>query len=307
MDNMTDPFSEVLDLIAVKSSVYFQKDFCAPWGMFVSGTGFAQFHIVVRGTAVVVHDSKTIEVSAGDILLFPRGASHLISDPSQSTQMLGQEVISAMASGHEPFTEGDLPTRMICGHFEYDFSFAHPLLDELPEIVLLRAGERPMMDHLFSLVQLIVWETSNNAPGSDVVVRRLSDGLLVTIIRVFYETSDHDLLFYSGLSDERILPVLQAIHNSNAASPDIESLCRLAGMSRSSFLHHFKETVGCTAGAYATRWKLLKARASLAESAGTVETIGLAAGYTSASAFTRAFHNLFGLTPSEFRKTEGRS
>jgi len=212
-----------------------------------------------------------------------------------------------MESGQEPFTEGDMTTRMICGHFEYDFSFAHPLLDELPEIILLRAGERPMMDHLFSLVQLIVWETSSNAPGSDVVVRRLSDGLLVTIIRAFYETNKHDLLFYNGLSDERILPVLQAIHDSEAAAPDIESLCRLAGMSRSSFLHHFKETVGCTAGAYATRWKLLKARTALSESAMTIENIGFGAGYNSASAFTRAFHNLFGLTPTEFRKGEGRS
>ena len=301
---MSDPFSEVLDMISVKSSVYFQKDFYAPWGMFVSGTGFAQFHILVRGTAVVVHNDTTINVSAGDIILFPRGASHLISDPSQTTQMLGEDVITAVANGQEPFTDGDMTARMICGHFEYDLSFAHPLVDELPEILILRGGERPMMDHLFSLVQLIVWETSNKAPGSDVLVRKLSDGLLVTILRAFYESKEHDVLFYKGLSDERILPVLQAIHSSGPSTPSIESLCLLAGMSRSSFLHHFKETVGCTAGAYATRWKLLKARKALTDRAVNVENVGFEAGYNSASAFTRAFHNLFGVTPTEFRRRD---
>jgi AraC-like DNA-binding protein len=303
---MSDPFSDVLELIGVKSSVYFQKDFRAPWGMHVSDTGFAQFHILVRGTAIIVYGTETIDVSAGDIVLFPRGATHLICDRSQSVKMSGQDVLSAVTNGEDPFAEGDITARMICGHFEYDFGCTHPILEELPDIMILRASESPMMSQLVSLVQLIIWETSTKAPGSDVVVRRLSDGLLVSVLRAYYETEKPGFGFYEGLSDARLRPALQAIHNSEGSIPDVTSLATLAGMSRSSFLQHFKSKVGQSAGAYASAWRLLKARAAVGVGSATIENIAIDAGYNSASAFTRAFQNHFGQTPSDFRKSSRR-
>ena len=299
---MSDPFSEVLDMIDVKSSVYFQKDFRAPWGMSVSNTGFAQFHIIIRGTAVVLHKEQKFDVSAGDIVLFPHGASHLICDQSQSVQVPGGDIISAVARGVDPFADGEITARMICGHFDYDFGFEHPVLKELPDMIVLRSGDSPMMSHLFNLVQLIVWETSTNAPGSDVVVRRLSDGLLVSVLRAYYEIERPRIGFYKGLSDPRLRTALEAIHKSDGDTPDVATLAEMAGMSRSSFLKHFKDNVGQTAGAYATCWKLLKARAALNAEDQSIENIALNAGYQSASAFTRAFQNYFGATPSRIRQ-----
>ena len=289
-------------MVGVKSSVYFQKDFRAPWGMSVSKTGFAQFHIVIRGTAVVLHEKHKFDVSAGDIVLFPHGASHLICDQTQSFQMPGGDVISAVSKGVDPFAQGEITARMICGHFDYDLEFEHPILRELPDIIILRSGDSPMMSHLFNLVQLLVWETSTNAPGSDVVIRRLSDGLLVSVLRAYYEINKPSIGFYKGLSDPRLRAALEVIHESGGAVPDVTALAEVAGMSRSSFLKHFKDNVGQTAGAYATCWKLLKARAALSAEDWSIESIALNAGYQSASAFTRAFQNYFGTTPSHFRK-----
>ena len=187
---MSDPLSDVFEMVGVESSVYFQKDFLGPWCMDVSNTGFAQFHILVRGSAVVTYAGKTSFVRAGDIVFFPRGASHLIGDATDSKPMSGFAVIEAMNEGREPFTEGVRATRMICGHFEYDFGYSHPILEELPEMVLIRADELPTTDHLFSLVKIIIIESANAAPGSDVITRRLSDAVsythltLPTILRV---------------------------------------------------------------------------------------------------------------------------
>lgn len=299
---MPDPFSEVLDMVDVKSSIYFQKDFRAPWGMSVSNTGFAQFHIIVRGTAVVLHDDDCIDVSAGDIVLFPNGASHLICDQSRSAQMSGADVIAAVERGVDPFAEGDITARMICGHFDYDFGFEHPILKELPDMIVLRSGDSLMMSHLLNLVQLIVWETATKAPGSDVVVRRLSEGLLVSVLRAYYEIEKPEIGFYKGLSDPRLRVALQAIHSSGTAMPDIATLAEITGMSRSSFLKHFKEKVGQTAGAYVVCWRLLKARAALGVADQSVENVAFDAGYQSTSAFTRAFQTYFDETPSQYRK-----
>lgn len=303
---MQDPFSEVLDLVGVRSSVYFQKDFLSPWCMSIANTGFAQFHIIVRGNAVLTYNNETWELTAGDVILFPKGASHMIADAPESQPMSGQDVISAIARGDEPFVEGGTATRMICGHFEYDFECAHPMFEALPPMVLLTATDLPVMDHLFGLVQLIVRESATKAPGSDVVVRRLSDGLLVTILRAYFDTRKQDAGFYRGLADKRLSRVIAAIHSAKSETPSVEELAEIAGMSRSSFLHHFKAQVGYSAGAYATRWRLLKARAALSGTSDTVEKIAFAAGYHSTSAFSRAFHGCFSLTPTEFRTQSGR-
>ena len=96
---MSDPLSDVLNLIGVESSVYFQKDFRGSWCMDVSNTGYAQFHILVRGSASVTHAGQVIQVSAGDIVLFPGGASHFIGDTPESKPMSGADVVQAMSEG----------------------------------------------------------------------------------------------------------------------------------------------------------------------------------------------------------------
>ena len=298
---MSDPLSDVLNLVGVESSVYFQKDFRGSWCMDVSNTGFAQFHILVRGSATVIHAGNMVPVSAGDIVLFPKGASHFIGDAPESISTPGADVINAINEGREPFTEGSNVTRMICGHFEYDFAYSHPLLEELPEMVLIHSADLPVLDHLFGLVQLIIRESASDAPGSDVVTRRLSDGLLVTILRSFFEREKERTGFFRGLSDKRIALALSAIHDDANSQLTVDELAACANMSRSSFSQRFKELVGQSAGSYATRWKLLKARKAVMSTEYSIENIAYSTGYISATAFSRAFNATFGETPTQCR------
>ena len=304
---MSDPLSDVLNLIGVESSVYFQKDFRGSWCMDVSNTGYAQFHILVRGSASVTHAGQVMQVSAGDIVLFPRGASHFIGDTPESKPMSGADVVQAMSEGREPFSQGSNVTRMICGHFEYDFAYSHPLLEELPEMVLIHSVDLPALDHLFGLVQLIVRESASDEPGSEVVARRLSDGLLVTILRSFFKREKGRTGFFSGLSDKRIALAISAIHSDLNNELSVDDMAVQAGMSRSSFSQRFKELVGQSAGSYATRWKLLKARLALKSTNDPIEQIAHKNGYVSATAFSRAFNTTFGETPTQCRQNARRN
>lgn len=299
---MTDPFSDVLELVGVESSVYFQKDFLGPWCMDVSNTGFAQFHILVQGSAIVTHAGTTSTVFAGDIVFFPKGASHLIGDSTDCMPMAGIDVIQAMNEGREPYTEGTQSTRMICGHFKYDFEYSHPMLEELPDMVVIRREKLPSRNHLFSLVELIIHESASDAPGSDVITRRLSDGLLVTMLRSYFEHAEERSGFFRGLSDKRIARAIAAIHNDVDNQLTIDSMAAETGMSRSSFSKHFKELVGQSAGSYSTQWKLLKAKSAVTNSSTSIEKIAFTHGYQSATAFTRAFHSTFGETPTQCRQ-----
>ncbi len=299
---MSDVLSEVLDLIGVQSSVYFQEDFCAPWGMCVENTGFAQFHIIVSGEAVVTYNGEPERLSTGDIILFPTGGGHVIGDSPETQGIPGPDLIVAVEGGKNPFSGNGRRTRMVCGHFQYDLDHKHPLIQELPPMLLLRGADIPDVDVLMSLIRLLVRESLVLTHGGSVIVRHLSAALLVAILRTYFRTNGGQIGFHAGLMDAKIARALLAIHNEPPQGLRLDNLAQVAGMSRSSFAARFKTIVGQTPGDYITRWNLLKAVRSLANLELSIEQIALDAGYQSSTAFSRAFQRLFDETPSSHRR-----
>ena len=297
-----DPLSDVLELIGFKSSIYFQKNFCGHWKMSVADTGFAQFHFVVRGNAFVEFDGRIEQLSAGDLVLFPKGATHAISDHPNTPAMRGQDVIVAMENGKEPFLDGDVTTRMICGHFEYDLTHGHPFMHDLPSCILLRSNDLEIGSLMSALLPLIVNETHSAPLGGRIVAKHLSQALFASILRVHFEQDVAKIGFYAGLRNDRIILAIAAIHEAEGWQYSLSDLATIAGMSRSSFANKFKQHVGQTAGEYALTWRLLKARQALQDNRKTIDQVAHDHGYSSASAFSRAFRDALGMSPSHARK-----
>ena len=74
-------------------------------------------------------------------------------------------------------------------------------------------------------------------------------------------------------------------------------------MSRSSFYERFTALVGCAPLRYHNEWRLTLARDMLAKRSARVGEIGLAIGYESEAAFSRAYKAHFGHSPREEYKT----
>ena len=296
-----DPFSDVLELLGFKSSIYFQKNFCGNWKMSIADTGFAQFHFIVRGTAVIEHGGQLEHLSSGDLVVFPKGAAHAISDHPSSPPTLGQDVVAHMQNGEEPFLVGEPTTRMICGHFEYDLTHQHPLVRDLPARMLLKTGELQIGALVSSLMSLIVHETRSEEMGSRIVTQHLSQALFTSILREHFEQEGHNIGFYAGMRDERLVLAISAIHEADGWKYTLADLASIAGMSRSSFAAKFKSQVGQTPGDYALNWKMFKARQALQKSDETIDQIAHVYGYGSGSAFSRAFREVLGLSPSQVR------
>lgn len=298
-----DPLSDVLELLGFRSSIYFQKNFCGNWKMTVADTGFAQFHYIVRGTAVIEHDDHVEDLSAGDLVLFPKGASHAICDNPDSPATSGKDVITSLQAGEEPFVEGAQTTRMICGHFEYDLGHQHPLVKELPSRILLKTSEMELGTLLSSLMSLIVNETLTKEMGGRTVTQYLSQALFASILRAHFVQEDNQIGFYSGIRDARIVAALSAIHKPDGWKYNLADLASIAGMSRSSFAATFKNHMGQTPGDYALNWRMFKARQMLEKPGQTIDQISQVYGYGSSSAFSRAFRAVMGVNPSQLRTT----
>jgi len=100
---------------------------------------------------------------------------------------------------------------------------------------------------------------------------------------------------------ERILRTLAYIQAHLDDAPDLEELARVACFSPYHFHRVFRGLVGEPVQEHVRRLRLERAAHRLKLQEEAVTAVALAAGYESHEAFTRAFHSMFGMPPSQFR------
>lgn len=86
-----------------------------------------------------------------------------------------------------------------------------------------------------------------------------------------------------------------------------EVLAAVAGFSVPHFHRVFTASTGESAASYVRRMRLERAGRKLRMGAVNITEVALAAGYDSHAAFSKAFKQQFGLSPSEFRQLDCRS
>lgn len=301
---MTDVFSEIFDLIKLKSCVYFQRDFCGPWSMRIEGTGFAQFHVLTRGTCVLETEGAWRACSVGDILLFPHGLGHTLADRPCHDPIPGPQAMTSFAGDQPFFSTGNATTRLICGHYEYRMHHGHPLISDLPSVVHLKATDTLQGSEGGSVLPLLMNELSQSSPGATSVAERYAEILLIQSLRRFYRENHQSVGFMAGLADQRLQKAVNLMHRDVARPLTLYDLAREAGMSRSSFADLFREKTGMAPIEYLTKWRMLTAGGLLQTTDRPIVDVALSVGYESDISFARAFKRAFGVTPATWRRAE---
>lgn len=85
----------------------------------------------------------------------------------------------------------------------------------------------------------------------------------------------------------------------------IEALVSRFSVGRTLFLNCFKEVYGLPIYAYMKEYRMNAAAVLLSQSSQDIAVIADCFGYQSASKFAQAFREVFGVLPSEYRKTKG--
>lgn len=88
---------------------------------------------------------------------------------------------------------------------------------------------------------------------------------------------------------------------------DLETLARIAGLSKYHFLRMFKVTYGRTPGAYLSERRVERAQDLLRTSNLTVTEVCMAVGFSSLGSFSSRFHEITGETPSAFQRRYAES
>jgi len=102
--------------------------------------------------------------------------------------------------------------------------------------------------------------------------------------------------------NRRMLRARDAIDRTYALPLDISDLSQVAHVSEAHFIRTFKATFGETPHRYLQRRRVERAMFLLRESERNVTDVCLDVGFGSLGTFSRTFHEIVGVTPTEYRE-----
>lgn len=102
----------------------------------------------------------------------------------------------------------------------------------------------------------------------------------------------------------RIIHSMETIQTDFGRRLTIDALARQCGLSRSSYIRHFRTLFRCSPGEYLIDYRLKKAKELLVSTRDTVTDIALRCGFYDSSHFVRMFESAEGLSPRQYRLRE---
>lgn len=292
-----DALTDLLRRLRLRAHIFLHDSFCGLWAVDTSGTRKATFHVVARGECWLhLADAAPTALHEGDLVVLPRDRAHRIA--GQATPPSEGVVLNQPAQAQP----GSPSTHLICGYFEFDSPAWNPLIEALPEVIVLPAGESGEGRLQDTLVRLMIDEAVQAWPGGDVMLDRLGDALFIEVMRRAMQRLPNDAGYLAALADRHLGRALRAMHAQPGKDWSLHSLGREAGLSRTAFALRFQQTVGCPPLSYLTRWRLGLARDWLAEPGLAMIDIAERAGYASEAAFSRAYKREFGCAPGAVRR-----
>jgi len=234
----------------------------------------------------------------------PRGTRHVLADSLRTRPVPFSEALAAMPAR---LAKLGAPARrsttiLVCAEIRFDLAGPHALMSALPEIVHLPADVAASDDDLQAVAKLLLREAASARTGSELLVPRLIDSLLILIVRTWLERQPlGDPGWLAALRDPQMGRALALIHESPADGWTVGSLAARVGMSRAPFARRFSALVGEPPLSYLTRWRMNVAAHRLRTTAKAAEAIASEVGYQSTTAFNAAFRRLMGLSPGRYR------
>lgn len=293
-----DAISAILDAFHLNASVLERARFCGHWALAHRGGGQASFHLVIDGRCWLdrLDGTGPLALDAGDLLILPRDAPHRLG-PARG---IGPE----RAPERRPLgNAGDGPG-LVCGYFGFDAGLHNPILDALPDDLLIRAGAGEPA--LRQLVGLIAAEAARDNPGTGAMINRLADALFIEAVRHHLATAEAPAGLFAALADPVVGRALRALHAEPDTAWTLAGLARAAASSRSVLTERFAATLGVAPMAYLFQWRMQLARRWLREGQ-PVARVAERCGYTTEAGFSKAFARHFGTGPGAVRRGRARA
>jgi AraC-like DNA-binding protein len=224
------------------------------------------------------HDLHQIQYAIGGVVEVETAAAHYLLPPQQAAWIpVGLE--------HQATMNPDV--RSVAVMFDPELL---PPVDRRMRIVAVSPLIRQMM------IYALRWPIDR--ADSDPV----SDGFFHTLGHLVFEALEHEAPLSLPTSTNPIVAAAMSYTKAHLASVTAVDVSRAIAVSERTLRRKFDEAIGMPWRTYLLHARMLRAMALLAAPGQSVQQTATAVGFDSLSAFTRAFAQFCGQTPSAYRQ-----
>ena len=286
-----------------------------PWSIRVQDGSPLCLVAMVSGEGwIVTSPDEVTRLRPGDVAIIRGSEPYLLADdPATRPQVLvhpgqrcatpdGRDLHEQMALGVR--TWGSDPNgsmTLLLGVYEQVGAVGQRLLNALPRVIVVSAGTWDP-----TLIALLGREITQDAPGQEVLLDRLLDLLLISVLRVWLDRPGaQGPAWYAALGHPVVGRALRLLHDHPAHPWTVASLADRTGISRAALARSFTDLVGAAPMTYLREWRLALAADLLREPTATLDAVARQVGYGNGFALSTAFTRVRGVTPREHRSRGG--
>lgn len=296
MSHDTDKLAHwLLDSIELDTAVFHVGQYCGCWRASSAGRALGSFHLVLRGDCFLhLPGAEPVALKARDGVFLLRDIEHFLSpqrDPGAVATPPPMQALDPAAAD---------ATGLACGFFQFRGPLSALMVDAFPDHLIIR-GDQPQLSAAATLFDLILAEAGGDPERPSPLIARLVELLFFYLIRHVSERGQVGAGLLALARRGRFTPLLGSLLDAPAGDWSIDSMARLAHMSRASFCKHFAAASGYPPAQFLMllRMKIAAQRLHAGES---VERAAEHVGYRSNAAFSRAFKRVIGEQPGAYRR-----
>lgn len=327
-----DPLSDVLRSVRLRGAIFYYVSFGDVWAaatpaspelaraLMPGAEHVLAYHLMLRGGGWAATDRESpVRLSAGDIVMFPRGDPHVISSapglqalPDDSdwrvtTRDAPKPIAVAYHRGvlrpGEPVPASEARSVVVCGFIACDLKPFNPLIAALPR--LLHLPSCGVGAWVAQLLDQAVAESRVHRAGSAVVLERVSEVVFIDAARRYLESLPEGASSWlAALRDRHVGRVIALLHEKPAEPWTVDELGQRVGLSRSALHERFMQLTGIPPMQYLTQWRMQLGAGLLRDGDAKVAAVAQEVGYDSEAAFARAFKRAVGLPPAAWRQAQ---
>ncbi|SLN52878.1 AraC family transcriptional regulator [Ruegeria meonggei] len=263
-------------------------------------------HYILCGEGqITMRGQAPIRITKGSLVLIPSLNSHeVLNDgatvvPGPSCKPAALNLAQVLKSVPDESVGSASRLIALCAHVNIGLMGATDVVNLIREPLVKRA--EPGSD-LMVLVDTLLHEVCNPSIGSRALIRVLLMQAVIVMMRKRMTEQGGPLDWMAALRDPMLWKALNAMLNDPGKPYSVETLADIAGMSRAAFAKRFSEAYGAGPMELLRNLRVRKAGDLLRNTDLPMKRVAESVGFSSRSAFSRAFEATSGQSPSAFRK-----
>ncbi len=300
-----DVLDSLLDVMRPRGVVLGRSLQKAPWGIAFPASPLVYFDFVLAGECWLRARGERLRIKAGEFVLVLDHTPHELGSSPDTHAVPIATLIPRLRRQWRRRPRFPAPrgsALVLYGTYQFETTLLSALRG-LPRIIHVSAADIGGHAQLKALTDALAHELDRPSAGSQAVIDRLIDLMLVYALRTCLQRPDAaNVAWIAALRDPALGRALEAIHTAPARDWTVARLARETGRSRSAFAAAFTATLGQTPLAYLTRWRMTVAANLLRESALGIAEVAQRVGYRNAYAFATAFRRVTGVSPGAERR-----